>query len=384
MGLVDGANGAACEGVGRQGGGLEKPIAAGSRRREVFPDGVMVGGIEIAQQQGAGCKLELEHRHLRPVRLDERSELPHQEPARLRVAPEQALGHRADGGRLHPAFGLGRGHQPQNLPKRVPALGQAPRGTERAGQSEQEVQPPQTDRLPMGKQPERRLQPVRRRGRCPRHGDVRCLDEQRDGLLLPGTGSPLDVRGAGHDRGAACRKGVCGSGVRSQPPACSCRRVDDVAYQRMPVAELPGGARLSHQVTAEQFVDHHQHLGLAEPGHLGHQLRIEGVAGHGRRPRHQPRGIGYGIELSAKSRPHGVRHFVGLRRAAAGCAQPVDIPPESGESLEIEGVATARLIDGLAPGSAGPRTQQLIGLLEAQWIQFEVPSQAFADSHRQC
>ena len=48
MGLVDGANGAACEGVGRQGGGLEKPIAAGSRRREVFPDGVMVGGIGSA------------------------------------------------------------------------------------------------------------------------------------------------------------------------------------------------------------------------------------------------------------------------------------------------------------------------------------------------
>ena len=113
--------------------------------------------------------------------------------------------------------------------------------------------------------------------------------------------------------------------------------------------EPPGHLRGPNEVVGDQLVERHQRVRIGHFGGRQREVELERVAGDGGPLGQTPRQLGERVEL-ADDRGH---DRVGHAVAAGSGARDVAIARHAGELEEVEGVATARLIEALAFGGAG-------------------------------
>ena len=196
-------------------------------------------------------------------------------------------------------------------------------------------------------QPQRRLEPVRRRrGRASRRRDA-GVQQQHDRVLVAAAGGLLDVMRALGGRGAAGRQRRRRARVGRELPAARRRLVDRAAHDRMAEDEAPRHRRRAHQVQRQEPVERGEALRRRQLRDRRRQVGLERLAGDGGGVQQRVLGRRKGSELLGQRRRHGGRHpgrTTGFRIAVERRAQP-PLPARSRELLEVERVAAAVAVD---------------------------------------
>ena len=196
---------------------------------------------------------------------------------RLLVAAEEVLDRRAEAGDLRAHLELVRGQRGDRLHHRVAALLQAPGdgAVERPGGEQRDA----TGRVgALRQQPQRRREPVPRRGGRAGRRRLAGLGEQRDRALVAGRGRLLDVAREHRRRRSARLQRRRGAGVRREPPSQRRRLVHGPAQDRVAEAQAPRHVGRPDQVAREQHVERVQRGGVGLLGDRDREVELERLA----------------------------------------------------------------------------------------------------------
>ncbi len=212
----------------------------------------------------------------------------------------------AQRGELH-ASGHGvLGEQADRLQKRRAAALEGAERTQRRGERHPQLH--LAIAIVRGEQPQRRLEPARRRGR-PSARRLRAGRHQHgDGLLVALPGRLLHVVRALTGGGSARGEGGGRPAVRREPPAAAGGFVDRPAHQWMPEGEAPRHLGRPHEVHGQQVVEGIQPLRIRELGHGGREIRLEGLARHRRAVEQPARRRRQRLQLLEQRGRHGRGH----------------------------------------------------------------------------
>ena len=233
--------------------------------------------------------------------------------------------------------------------QRVAALPRVTGGTERERQLEEQRRPLLLRPGPLGKQPERRLQPLRGRPRCLRLDGAGRLGQQADRAEVTELGRPLDVIGLLGQRGAAVPERGGGLAVRTHPPGGIRALVDRAPDDGVAEGEQPGRLDRADQIRRGQLADRGGRAVGLEPRDLADGVDAEGVADHGGRSCRQLPGRGQRQQLRDQGRGHGRRELTAgraARFAIVGGPLPLGL---ARQRIQVERVTAAGPVDGAAP-----------------------------------
>ena len=317
----------------RDGGERPAPVTE-LRRRLRCAAGPVAHRAELHPVQTVERQPEHESDALGRHRLVEVAQAGGEPVMRVLVTAEQVLDARARGRELRAQSGVALGHDADALQQgrvavreqRAPRLDLGPR--------QQEPHALVGSSL-VRQEPERDLQPAR----GDRRGAVR---QRRRGVAQDGAGvrvsSPrgeLHVVRALGDRRATCGERLRAALVRTQAPRSRGGFVEGSLHDGMPEPEPPRVAGPVDEVEADQLVHGSQRRRLGHAACRGRELGVERIPDHGRAVERESRVVAQERELLGQ-----------IRRDRRGNVEP-RTPERPGELLEVEGVATALLVQRL-------------------------------------
>ncbi len=242
---------------------------------------------EVAAGQLPAPQLVLDRGGSSHVLFTQRGQLGEQQSLSFCVVAQLPFHECAERDRLHAPPGLAGAELAEHRVQSVAAFCRVTGDAERERQPGQQRRPLLRRRVPLGKQPERRAEPLCGSGGCLRLDGARGVGQQAHRPQITEVGRPLDVMRLRGQRCATLSQCGCGAAVCRDPPGGVRALIDGRPDEGMAEGEHLGRIDRADQIRRGQLGDRGHRTNLLEARDLRDRHGPERVADHRRRTRRQ-------------------------------------------------------------------------------------------------